>query len=147
MKNLRISIKKFFASKNPFRKGTKLYSILKLKCPKCQEGDLFLVKNPYNLKMFDKMPDRCSHCNENFVRESGFYWGAMMVSHATTTILSVMIHFIIYPFYGWDVIPNMLAIISMFILLLPVIFRSSRAVWINFFVKYDPSYQETSEKT
>lgn len=43
--------------KNPFRKGTKLYSILRFKCPKFQEGNLFINKNPYILKDFDKIPD------------------------------------------------------------------------------------------
>ena len=134
MKN--IVLKKYLKSINPFRKGTKLYSIMKLKCPRCQEGNLFLTKNPYNPKMFDKMPNKCPICGEDFVRESGFYWGAMMISHATTTILAVIIHLIVYPFYGWDTAANLIPVISIFIILIPVIFRSSRAIWINFFVKY-----------
>ncbi len=75
---------------NPFRKGTKLYSIVKLKCPRCQEGNLFLTQTPCNLKMFDKMPDKCTACGEDFLREPGFYWGSMMVSHATTTVVGVI---------------------------------------------------------
>lgn len=38
------------------KKGTKLYSILRFKCPRCQDGDLFKVNNPYRLKYLDKMP-------------------------------------------------------------------------------------------
>jgi len=120
----------------PLKKGTKLYSILHLKCPHCQEGDLFLGKNPYDLKLFDKMPDRCPVCGENFVRETGFYWGAMMVSHATTTVIAVIVHIVIHLFYGWEILPNLLAFLVVFALLLPIIFRSSRAIWINLFVKY-----------
>lgn len=120
----------------PLKKGTKLYSILHLKCPQCQEGNLFLGKNPYDLKLFDKMPDRCPVCGENFVRETGFYWGAMMVSHATTTVIAVIVHIIIHLFYGWEILPNVIAFLFVFALLLPIIFRSSRAIWINLFVKY-----------
>lgn len=127
------------------RKGTKIYSVLKLKCPQCQEGDLFLNKNPYNLKMFDKMPDKCPVCGEDFVRESGFYWGAMMVSHATTTILAVTIHSIIYYFYGWEVLPNLISVIGIFIFLIPIIFRNSRAIWINMFVKYHSSNKTNND--
>lgn len=88
--------------------------------------------------MFDKMPRRCPVCGENFERETGFYWGAMMISHATTTVLAVIIHLIVYPFYGWDIAANLIPVITTFIVLVPVIFRSSRAIWINFFVDYDP---------
>ena len=118
-------------------KGSKLYSIVRLKCPRCQEGDLFLNKNPYNLKMFDKMPDKCTVCGEDFVRESGFYWGAMMFSHATTTLIAVVVHLIVFHYYGWDIAPNVIAIITIILLLFPIVFRNSRAIWINIFVKYN----------
>lgn len=119
------------------KKGTKIYSVLYLKCPKCNEGDLFLCKNPYNYKLFDKMPDKCPVCNEDFVREIGFYWGAMMVSHATTTLIAVIVHSIVHIFYGWDIWPNIIAFLAVFSILIPIIFRSSRAIWINIFVNYN----------
>lgn len=124
---------------NPVKKGTKLYSIFNLKCPRCQQGNLFLSQNPYNLKMFDKMPDKCPVCGEDFLRESGFYWGAMMVSHATTTIIAVIVHLIVYSFVGWDIVPNVISIIAVILILFPIVFRNSRAIWINFFVDYDPN--------
>ncbi|HRG52124.1 MAG TPA: DUF983 domain-containing protein [Bacteroidia bacterium] len=124
---------------NPFRKGTKLYSIVKLKCPRCQEGNLFLTQNPYNLKMFDKMPDKCTVCGEDFLRESGFYWGGMMVSHATTTVVAVIVHLIVYFFAGWEITPNIISIVAVILLIFPVVFRNSRAIWINFFVDYNPT--------
>ena len=70
------------------------------------------------------------------MRETGFYWGAMMVSHATTTVIAVIVHIIIHAFYGWEILPNLLAFLVVFTLLIPLIFRSSRAIWINLFVKY-----------
>ncbi len=122
-------------------KGSRLYSIAKLKCPCCQEGNLFITSNPYNLKLFDKMPDKCEVCGEDFLRESGFYWGAMMVSHATTTLIAVIVHLIVFHFYGWEVAPNVIAIIVVILALFPIVFRNSRAIWINFFVDYNPNYQ------
>lgn len=127
-------------------KGTKLYSILKLKCPHCQEGDLFLYRNPYNLKTFDKMPVKCPVCGEDFQRESGFYWGAMMVSHATTTLIAVIVHAIVYYFSGWDIAPNIISIVTVILLMFPIVFRSSRAIWINIFVGYDKNYKKTDHK-
>lgn len=127
---------------NPTKKGTKFYSILRLKCPKCQETNLFVSRNPYNLKTFDKMPAHCSVCGEDFQRESGFYWGAMMVSHATTTLIAVIVHAIVYSFAGWDIAPNIISIVSVILILFPLVFRSSRAIWINVFVKYDADYKK-----
>lgn len=123
---------------NPFRKGTKLYSILKLKCPKCHEGDLFLNKNPYKLKDLDKMPKRCSVCGEDLYRETGFYYGAMMISHATTTVIAVIVHLTVFHFYGWAIAPNLISLLTVLVFSFPLVFRSSRAIWLNVFVKYDP---------
>ncbi len=117
---------------------------MKLKCPRCQEGDLFLIRNPYNLKMFDKMPDRCPVCGEDFIRESGFYWGAMMVSHATTTLVGVIVHVIVYSFAGWEIAPNMISIIAVILIMFPAVFRNSRAIWINIFVNYDPTIKKNN---
>ena len=118
-------------------KGSKLYSILKLKCPRCQEGDLFLDKNPYHFKNLDKMPHYCTMCGEDLQREVGFYYGAMMISHATTTLIAVIVHAIVFYFYRWQIAPNLIPIISILIIFFPVIFRISRAIWINMFSKYD----------
>ena len=121
------------------KKGTKLYSILRHKCPKCQEGNLFLVRNPYRLKMLDKMPEKCPVCGEDFVRETGFYYGAMMISHALTTVIAVIVHFTVFYFWGWEIIPHLFFLITIILGLFPIVFRTARAIWINFFVNYKPN--------
>lgn len=120
-------------------KGKKLYSILKMKCPRCQEGDLFMVKNPYRLKYLDKMPHYCDKCGEDLHREVGFYYGAMMISHATTTLIAVIVHLTVYHYYGWAIAPNLGSLLTILIVSFPIVFRSSRAIWINMFSKYDPN--------
>ncbi len=121
---------------NPFRKGKKIYSILRHKCPHCQEGNLFTVANPYKLSTLDHMPKRCPVCNENFEREVGFYYGAMMISHALTTVIAVIVHFTVFHFWGWEIAPHLIFLLSIIIGLFPVIFRTARAIWINMFVDY-----------
>lgn len=126
--------------------GTKLYSILNLKCPKCHEGDLFLHKNHYNLSKMDKMPDRCPNCDLKYWPEPGFYYGAMYVSYALTIALSVAVFVLMNVFWVFDILWY-LGINSVLILLLfPPIFRYSRAVWINFFVKYKTPEERVQEK-
>jgi hypothetical protein len=85
------------------------------------------------------MPHYCPKCGENLQREVGFYYGAMMVSHATTTLIAVVVHLTVFHFYGWEIAPNLISITSIIIIMFPVIFRISRAIWINMFSKYDPN--------
>ncbi len=86
--------------------------------------------------MLDKMPKKCAVCGEDFVRETGFYYGAMMISHASTTLIAVLVHLTIFHFYGWEIAPNLVAITGIIIIMFPIIFRTSRAIWIHIFVKY-----------
>ena len=118
-------------------KGTKLYSILKLKCPRCHEGNLFVSRNPYNFKMMDKMPDNCPVCNQKYWPEPGFYYGAMYVSYALTIAISVSVFVVMWLLSCFNVIPYLITNSLIILILFPPVFRFSRAVWVNFFIKYD----------
>ena len=119
-------------------KGTKLYSIFTNTCPKCQTGQFFKTNNPYNLKKFDKVHDACAYCKESFTREPGFYIGSMYVSYALSVALmvTVFIGFVIILDYDMNYVLGGLLI--SYIILIPVMFRLARLIWINIFVKYDP---------
>jgi hypothetical protein len=85
------------------------------------------------------MPHHCEMCGEDLHREVGFYYGAMMISHATTMLIAVIVHITVYHFYGWEITPNLIALLTVLLVMMPIIFRSSRAIWINIFSKYDPN--------
>ena len=127
-------------------KDTKLYSTLSMKCPKCHSGDLFVKRNAYDLKNVGKMHSACKHCGENFLREPGYYFGAAYVSYAVTVALWVALLVALITFdalgwieYGFYTHPMTLLItgIVFLIILLPLIYRVSRSIWINMFVRYD----------
>jgi uncharacterized protein (DUF983 family) len=120
-----------------FQKGTKAYSVLRLKCPKCQEGNLFLTKNPYDLKKFIAMPDVCPVCKQDFKIEPGFYSGALWVSYPIIVLLLIPFAFGLMYYtnlaLGW-----IFLFISFYTFgLQPLLMRWSRAIWINVFVQYD----------
>ncbi|MBL7920717.1 MAG: DUF983 domain-containing protein [Bacteroidia bacterium] len=121
-------------------KGTKLYSILGNKCPRCHEGDFFITKNPYNLKKFDKMYERCTVCNEKFDKEPGFFYGAMYVNYALTVALGVGWFILIYLMYGFDPMIYVVSFSIVLLITIPWMFRTGRLVWINFFVKYKKDF-------
>ncbi len=120
-----------------FKKGSKLYSIFKFKCPRCQEGDLF-ESHAYNIKKFQKMPETCSHCGLRYMSEPSFFDGAMYISYAMQVALIISV-FVALQIIGFAELWLILTIsISLSVLLIPVTFRLSRSAYINIFVKYNP---------
>lgn len=119
-------------------KGTKLYSIFSNKCPKCHEGDFFVNKNPYK-EGFIKMHDTCSHCGESFNKEVGFYYGAMYVSYGVNIALGVVLFILSVLILNMDLFWYLFLFFCLVVILFPWTMRTSRLIYINLFVKYDPS--------
>ena len=120
-----------------FGKGSKVYSIFKMKCPKCNAGDLFVNKNPYKFSEMSKMNESCDTCKQNYSPEPNFYYGAMYVSYGFSVALFVAVYIISAVFFGlgiWETI-GVLAVVL--ISLSPYLFRLSRSTYINLFVHYD----------
>ena len=119
------------------KKGSKLYSIFKYKCPRCHEGDLF-ESSAYDLKNFQKMPKHCSNCGLRYMAEPSFFDGAMYVSYAMQVAMIITV-FVALNILGlaelWLIITLS---ISISLLMVPITFRLSRSAYINIFVKYDP---------
>lgn len=118
-------------------KGSKLYSIATNTCPRCHEGPFFKTKNPYDLKDFDKINTSCPYCGESFQREPGFYIGAMYISYALSVamVITAFVGFVII--FGFDIEYVLAVLIPAIIILLPVLFRTARIIWLNIFVNYD----------
>lgn len=128
-------------------KGSKMYSILHAKCPVCQEGDAFESKQVFNLRKFDKMPERCAHCGHKFELENGFWYGAMYVSYGLTVAFSVAVFvltWLIYPAASSWLYIGLIAITIL--VLAPITFRISRLIWMNIFSSFDPLKAKTREQ-
>lgn len=121
------------------RKGTKLYAILKFKCPHCHEGDLFEDPSLLNFSNLAKIPNRCPVCGQDFVIETGFYFGAMYVSYAITVFIALPLFAILYYTTGLTFMKTFFLLVFIQALLTPYLFRLSRSVWINLFVHYKKS--------
>jgi len=61
----------------------------------------------------------------------------MYVSYAVGVAIAVAIFIISYFFIGLDRNYTFIAIVSTLVVLLPIITRISRNIWINLFFKYD----------
>jgi RNA polymerase subunit RPABC4/transcription elongation factor Spt4 len=118
-------------------KKTKLYSVLYNKCPYCHQGDFFIDNNPYHLKTFDKQHQNCPVCHSTYMPENGFYYGAMYVSYGLDIGLGLALFVLSNVIFNWGTTTFLIVFVVSLLLLWPVIFRKSRLIWINLFVKYD----------
>ncbi len=124
-----------------------LKSSLTHKCPRCLEGNLYPDMNPYHLKHTTEMYSHCPKCDLNFFPEPGYYYGAMYVSYAFTIAIGVGV-FLLYYFLVPTFSPMPFLILFTFILLglAPYTFRTSRAIWLNFFNRYSAEQQSLASK-
>ena len=129
-------------------KGSKLYSILFLKCPRCHEGP-FLHNHPYNLGSMNRVREMCPKCGLKYKIEPSFYYGSMYVSYAVGVAVAVAVYVLILIF-GLDLgIGGIFgAIVGALVLLMPYIGAVSKAIWANFFFKYDRAVaQKVKQRT
>ncbi|MCW3077848.1 MAG: hypothetical protein JWO32_2457 [Bacteroidetes bacterium] len=115
-------------------KKSRLYSILFNKCPRCHKGNFFVSNNPYDLKRFSKLNDDCPVCNESFRREPGFYFGATYASYGITVFLGLTLFLFMVWFLKIEILIFLVTFLILLIVLMPVIYRLSRLIWINVFV-------------
>ena len=130
----------FVAQKKPFMgffKGSKIYSIVTGKCPVCHTGNMYQTANTYKLSSTLKMHERCTHCNTKFKIEPSFFYGAMYVSYPVGIILAGIAFIISFYFFELGRLASFILIAVILLILLPVILRVSRNIWINFFFKFD----------
>lgn len=118
-------------------KGSKLYSILFLKCPRCHKGD-FLEAHPYKLSNFNKVKDRCPKCELKYSIEPSFYTGSMYVSYGVGIAVAVAVY-VLTLLFGLDLKVSTLFIIMVIALLMamPYIAAISKSIWANMFFTYD----------
>ena len=114
-------------------------SILTGKCPQCKESNIFCVNNPYILKSLFLMPTFCGKCGLKFNREPGFFFGAMYVGYGLSIAYLIIFYAVMWVLIpGFEVETFFIFGIGSLLLLTPVIFKTSRSIWLSLFVKYDP---------
>lgn len=120
-----------------FGKGSKFYGIVRNKCPRCHEGDLFTQPNPYKLSQFSDMPTHCPVCHQSYQPEPNFFYGAMYVSYGYAVALFVATYIVASVWIGlglWETV----ALLGLDLVLIgPYLFRLSRSTYFHMFVHYD----------
>lgn len=121
-------------------------NLLKCKCPRCRQGDMFVSKNPWKLSTTMKMNSECAVCGQPFDIEVGFYYGSGYISYALTVALSVATLIAWWVTIGFSVSDNrifawLIANSIFLVLLQPYLMRVSRTGWLAFFTRYDKNWR------
>lgn len=124
----------------PTKAPSTFFSILSCKCPRCRSGKVF----PYPAMdfRFHKTNDYCPKCNLKFEHETGFFWGAMYISYAFSTV--IMIAFGIVAINSdWSFSQILWVLIPLVLFLTPFSYRYSR-IFLLYFIspnrKFDSKY-------
>lgn len=120
-----------------FKKGSKAYSIFNLKCPRCQEGELFESGSFSFNKPFD-MHKECPECNLNYMPEPGYYYGAMFISYIFMGWFCIGFVAFFHWVLGWSTAASFGLLIGVCAIFFVSIFRLARSIWISINTKYDP---------
>ena len=120
-----------------FSKGSKMYSVVTGKCPKCHEDYMYKNQNPYVISETMKMHDRCRNCGLKYKVEPNFFFGAMYVSYGLAVLAGIATFLIAHFVLKTGLVSAFIAIFVSLILLMPIITRLSRNIYINIFVNYN----------
>lgn len=106
----------------------RLRAVLQQRCPNCLQG-----------KVFDgwlHMRDHCPICGHQFVREQGYFMGAMYVSYGMGIVIGGLLTLVVLALRpGGSEVVSVAIAVPIFLLLVPLIWRYSRIIWMHLFYR------------
>lgn len=114
-------------------------ALLKGKCPRCRQGDIFKYPVWSKLSQFNVMNEKCPHCGIRLEPEPGFYQGAMYVGYGFTVAIIILVGVVLYLLGDPSEWVYIGASIAIMLLLVPYNYRYSRIVYLHLFggIKFD----------
>ncbi|MDQ3049236.1 MAG: DUF983 domain-containing protein [Bacteroidota bacterium] len=82
------------------------------------------------------MNAKCGICREDFRKEPGYYFGASYVSYGITVAFGILLYVLLCVIGTMDTLPFIISFSVLLIVLMPILYRLSRLIWINMFVSY-----------
>lgn len=104
---------------------------LRLRCPRCGEGRLFLG--------WFTMPERCSRCGLKYERAPGYYLGAAYINYGLIALGSTFAFLLLR--FGADIPTDRLKypLLAACVIVPLLTFRHARALWLALDCHFDPS--------
>src|SRR5262245_19848489 len=105
--------------------GSRFWALALQRCPRCRKGRVFggVVR----------MNPTCPVCGLPFEREQGYFLGAMYVSYGLSIVLLGLLTWLLSLLLpAWDLGLVVLLASSVYVPIVPIVFRYSRVIWIHF---------------
>jgi uncharacterized protein (DUF983 family) len=117
--------------------GTLIARALRLRCPRCGEGRLFLN--------WFTMPERCSGCRLKFERAPGYFLGSSYINYGLTAVMLLVAYIVLHYFVGLTN-RQLAAPLTAFCMAFPLFaFRYARALWLAQDCRWDPEMMSSAE--
>ena len=109
------------------------------RCPKCHQDHMYVNPNPYAISTTMTMHERCRNCGFKYKVEPNFFFGAMYVSYGLAVMAGIALFLVSTFIFKTRLLTSFLVIFLGLIVLMPIIARLARNIYINIFVSYDPA--------
>jgi uncharacterized protein (DUF983 family) len=111
-----------------------LRALVAARCPRCRQGPVF---REGWLAWLGVMRERCPECGLVFLRETGYFLGAMYISYGlgVVTVLPVAIALVMA---GWQLASVLLVMLVQTLISVPIFMRYSRLIWLHADQLIDP---------
>jgi len=117
-----------------FGRGSKLYGIFGMKCPRCHQSSLYktsFVEGIYN------MHKECPKCGQDLEPEPGFYWGAMYIGYALSSGYMLAGTGLGVWLLGMTAMKAFGLTLAIGIVMVPLTARLARSIWANGNISYN----------
>jgi MFS family permease len=84
------------------------------------------------------MNEQCSECGLVFLREAGYFLGAMYVSYGLGVLTILPVGVILAVWAGWHLGAVFAVVILMSVVCMPLFLRYSRIIWLHLDQRIDP---------
>ena len=118
--------------------GTLLKRALRLRCPRCGGGRLFVG--------YFRMYAHCPNCNLKYEQAPGYFLGATYINYGLTASLLTMLYIGLHYGVGYDNRTLALPLASVCIAFPLMLFRFARSLWLAMDCYFDSTRFETDEQ-
>jgi uncharacterized protein (DUF983 family) len=112
-----------------------LKAVLQGRCPRCQQGSIF---RPGLLGLAGAMNDTCAVCGLRFLRETGYFLGAMYLSYGLGVLTVLPVSVVLAIVLEWPLAVVLSLMVVQTLVSVPLFLRYSRVLWLHLDQTIDP---------
>lgn len=109
--------------------------ILISRCPRCRKGAIFTSDL---VGLAGGMNDNCPNCGLRFLRESGYFLGAMYVSYGLGVLTILPVAVVMAVVLHWPLAIVLILSLLQTVISVPLFLRYSRVLWLYMDQAIDP---------